>query len=383
MVPPSSIPDGHGKTPGLRVGRHEVPRWTLDALIALAGIYLIHYLFCRFLLSEIVSPKALQQPLGIFPAHIFVNAWDSAYYRDLFSSYDRYFFPPLYPICLRLVAVVCWFREDAFEKSALILNFLSHATIVLGLTYYLRQDRGLPAVPAWVALALIFFYPAHNVFFAAYSESFFLALTVVALILHKKKLTGWASVVAGVSSLVRYMGSFLVLAFVAVELIECVRERRFSFRKLFMASLGMIFIIGWHLYLFHLGTSTTKQLWPWIGDIAALPNPHWSVLRYLSYAGRWIDIVPFWFGVAGIIYCGRRKLYPEMLYLLIFYCSLAFMLYRPYAWSRYVSIFFPIQIMIADWLKERPRLAMAVVAICTVFSYRLQSDLFQARIGEP
>jgi hypothetical protein len=383
MVPRSSLPEDHDRATGLRVGRHEIPRWILDALVALAGIYLIHYLFCRFLLSELVPPSLLQQPLGIFPAHIFVHAWDSAYYKDLFNSYDRYFFPPLYPICLRLVATVCWFRENAFEKSAVVLNLLSHATIVLGVTYYLRQDRGLQAVRAWVVLALIFFYPGHNVFFAAYSDSLFLAVTVVALILHKEKQTGWASLIAGVSSLVRYMGTFLVLAFIAEEMIKCLRERRFSLRRLSLAAIGLIVIMGWHLYLWHLGTSTNKELQPWLADIAAAPNPHSSLLRYLAYAGRWSEVLPFWLSVAAIIYCAMRKLYAEMFYLLMFYCSLGYLFYRPYSWSRYVSIFFPMQIMVADWLKGRPRLAMAVVAICIVFSYRLQSDLFQARIGEP
>ncbi len=50
-----------------------------------------------------------------------------------------------------------------------------------------------------------------------------------------------------------------------------------------------------------------------------------------------------------------------MFYIDLFNLSLLVYLYRPFPWTRYVSVLFPIQIMVADWVKDSPRLAAAVV----------------------
>jgi hypothetical protein len=96
-----------------------------------------------------------------------------------------------------------------------------------------------------------------------------------------------------------------------------------------------------------------------------------------------MDVVAFWISLATIVYCGVKKRYAEMLYILVFYLSLAFFIYRPFAWTRYVSVLLPIQIMVADAVKGRPRLAAALLMVSIGASYYVQVALFQGRIGEP
>jgi hypothetical protein len=125
----------------------------------------------------------------------------------------------------------------------------------------------------------------------------------------------------------------------------------------------------------------------WIGEllrvhIPAGANPKLWVLHYLAI-GSPIDVVAFWVSLVTIIYCGRKKRYVEMFYILVFYLSLAFYIYRPFAWTRYVSILFPIQIMIADVLKNRPRLTAALLMVSVGACYYVQAGLFQGQMGEP
>jgi hypothetical protein len=361
----------------------QVPPWAVDGFVALTGIYLIHYLFCSLFVRGMIPANLIEQPFSHLPFYIFVNSWDAAYYRDLYVDYSRYFFPPLYPMTLRAVTALFWLGDHGFVKSAVLLNLFSHVTIVLGLAYYLQQDPRTKGIPIWPAAFLLLFYPGHNVFFAAYSESFFLALSVTAFLLRAKDKLLWASLVAGVSFLARLMGIFLVSAFVAEQIFYCIRDRKIYWRKVGASIAGFVFVLGWHLYLYRLGTSPADQLKAWTEEFMHLPNPHLAIFQQLAYAGRPIDIAAFWIAVPTAVYCAVRKRYLEMFYIVLFYLSLAVFLYRPYPWSRYVSVLFPIQVMFADFLKNKPKLALGLIAASIVYTYRLQIQLFQGHIGEP
>jgi hypothetical protein len=315
-------------------------------------------------------------------------AWDSAYYRDLFHSFDRFVFPPLYSLTLRPIAAVFDFEKNAFEKSTLILNFLSHATIALGLTYYLRRDSRTKDIQPWLPVLLLFFFPWHNVFFAGYSESLFLALTVVAFCFRSNDWLLWASIAAGLSALTRTMGSFLVFALIAEQLFLCVRDRQFYWRKVLLAAPGLLFIAGWHLLLKWRGTNAFKELAPWVdslveGSVPPGHSPYVWVLKYLCFNGRWIDVIPFWVAVAAMVYCAIKRRPLELLYIAFFYLSLAIHIYRPFPWSRYVSVLFPVQIMAADFLKNRPRAAAVALGLAIMHSYKIQIELFRLESGEP
>lgn len=366
--------------------RARLPGWVGDGLMTLSGVYLIQLVFCKLVLGA-MPPHILVRPFSFLPAWVFI-AWDSAYYRGMFHVYDRYSFPPLYPLTLRAVAFVFGFDEHAFEKSAVVLNFFSHAVIVLGLTYYLRTSTSFRGIQAWVVACLIFFFPGHNTFFAAYSESLFLALTVLAFCLHAKGWIGSASIAAGFSVLARTMGSFLALAFVIEQLFYCVRDGKLYWRKLLLSGWGLLFVVGWHLFLRWRGTTAFREAAPWIdslveGSVPAGHSAYVWVLKYLALNGRWMEVLPFWAAVAAMGYCLAKRRLLEFLYIAIFYVSLAFYIYRPFPWSRYVSVLFPVQIMAADFLKDKPRLTAVLLVVTLITCYHIHIELFEARIGEP
>jgi len=72
-----------------------------------------------------------------------------------------------------------------------------------------------------------------------------------------------------------------------------------------------------------------------------------------------------------------------MFYIALFNLSLVFYLYRPFAWTRYVSVLFPIYIMVADWVRNKPRLAAVILLASAGTCYYVQRTLFQGQMGEP
>lgn len=357
-----------------------------DWVVTLVAVYVIHHMFVtHFILGNVTD---IVRPFGWLPAYVY-NGWDGDVYRSLYNHYDRFFWPPLYPFSLRLITFVFGLRDpQAFEKSAVILNLISHAAIIGGIARYLRRDISVRGVAPWVVAFFIFLFPFHNVFFAAYSESFYLAITVCAFLLHQQGKPGAASFLAGMASLIRMMGSFLVVAFVAEQVFYCIRDRRFYWRNLLLASLGVWVVVGWHVILRFLGTTAVGSNADWISDLLTHHVPPGAdaklwVFKYLAFSPRVLEVIAFWLSMLGIAYCGYRKRYAEMFYIGAFNLSLVFYLYRPFAWTRYVSVLFPVQIMIADFLRDKPRVATALLIASAASCYWVQRALFQGQMGEP
>ena len=231
----------------------------------LVAVYLVQYVFVTLFLSGHVP--SFPRPFRWIPTYLFVG-WDGAHYRHLWHNYDRYLWPPLYPLSLRLVYLTFQFNGLAFEKSAVVLNLCMHGVIVWGVARYLRNDSSLPGVAPWLVTFLLFFFPGHNVFFAAYSESFYLAVTLVAFILHREGRLGPASAVAGISALIRNMGAFLSLALVLEQLLYCWRDRKIHWKRLAQASWGLVIVALWNLTVkLFFGKTLVGEEAEWIGEL--------------------------------------------------------------------------------------------------------------------
>lgn len=358
----------------------------LDALLTMLGIYAVQYIFFHLFISAQVPAQFWRKPFEWVPAFVYVN-WDGHLYRQFFESYDRYFWPPLYIFTLRGIAFVCQFSGDAFAKSALIVNLISHYTIILTLGVFLRADRTRRGMAPWLVACLIFFYPGHNVFFASYSESYYLALTLLAFLLHQRGFLAWASFVAGASALVRTMGTFVVVAFVVEQLFYIVRDRRFDWRRLAATVPGLVVLGLWNLVLLKIGTTTAQSNADWKQELINVhirsdEDPRLWVLRYLAYGPHW-EVIAFWAGIATAIYCYCKRRYAEAFYVCLFYASMAVYVYRPFPWSRFISVLFPMYIMVADLLKGKPRLATFFIAGVVGMAIYVQIRLFSELVGEP
>lgn len=360
-------------------------------LLTIAAIYGVHVLFSKFFILEFFPNAPFVRPFSGLPLYLF-NSWDSGWYRHLFEKYDVYVWPPLYPLTLRAINFLFRFHDWGFEKSALILNFLSHCAIAWGVVLYMKK-KDLPAVSAWAVTFLLIFYPGYNVFFAAYSESYFLAVIIFVFVLRQRNYLLAAGLLAGFSALIRNVGTFLCLALAAEQLFLFLRDKyrkegAHGWKQVAAASSGLLVVAVWNLAVYKMsGASLPSALDPWLRDLVAshVPageSPRLWVIKYLMLPEH-RQAIYFWLSIVAAGYCVWKRWTLEALFILMFSFSIFAQTYRPFSWPRFVSVLFPWAVMAADLFKARGRLYFAACACFVFLAYWFQGMLFTGRLGEP
>lgn len=360
-------------------------RW-LAPLLTLAGIYLLHDRASK--LVRTLAPDApLSRPLRDLPAHLY-QGWDGIHYFSLAQHFDTFSWPPLYPLALRALGSL--FSVDALPRAAVLVNLGAHLAIVYLAFAFVRGNPRLQGVPAWLFATLLLLYPGHNVFFANYSESLFLALALGTCVAWQRGALLVAGVLCGLCLLVRNMGMYLGAALLLVELARALRERpaRPAWGRLLGAAAWVPFFVGWNLWVREVGgTDLVAATAGWQQElltvhVPAAMSPKLWVLGYLTLPGH-KEFLFFWGAVAAGVWCWRRALHVEALFIALFLLSHALYLYRPFPFTRYVSVLFPLALMAADLLKRWPPLQALAVALALTLSTRTQALLFLDRMGEP
>ncbi|MCP3140483.1 hypothetical protein [Pyxidicoccus xibeiensis] len=359
-------------------------RSRLEPLLVLAGIYFVHYLLLRTSLHAGLELPAAR-PFRNFPGYVLLG-WDGEHYLNLARTFSSYAWPPLYPFALRGVEALL--PRGGLPGAALLVNLASHAAIVLLAYAFVRGSPRLREVPPWLFAALMLFFPGHNVFFAAYTESLFLALSLGACVAWQRERLLLAAVLVGLALLARNMGVYLGAGLVAAEVLRAVSQRKLEPRRL-LASLAWVpFFIGWNLWLrFVAGTDPVAATAGWQEELLTVhvppgANPKLWVLRYLMLPGK-KEALFFWASVAAAGYCWVRRLRVEALYIVFFLLSHAVYLYRPFPFSRYTSVLFPLTLMVADALRRWPSMQAVALALAVAVSHHHEVILYMNRGGEP
>ncbi|MDP1829912.1 MAG: mannosyltransferase family protein [Archangium sp.] len=358
--------------------------WKVEPLLTLLGIYGVKFLVTRVAVAT--APNlAVARPIKGLAAWLFTS-WDAEHYLRLARNYDSYAWPPLYPMALRLIAAV---GVDV-QVAAVVVNLLAHLAIVYLAFAFVRGNERFKDVPGWLFASLILFFPGHNVFFAGYSESLFLALLLGACVAYQRERLWVAGLLCGLSLLTRNMGLFLGVALVAVEVARSVREKRFRFARLIAVALWVPFFVGWNVWLTQVAsTNPVAATLDWQIDLLQHHVPHGDnpklwVLRFIALPpGNHNEFVFFWGLVVAVGYCWRRKLLLEAALIAIFLLSFAAYLYRPFPFTRYASVLFPLALMVADATRKVPALQALAVSIGVALSHHYEVMLFSDRFGEP
>ncbi len=357
--------------------------------LVLTCIYLIHFFFIHFYIKIFFPDATIYHPIGFLPDYIFID-WDSSWYKKLYENYDRFSWPPLYPLILKIASFL--FHPPTFEKSAGIVNLVAHLAIAKAVFTYVKEKENILASP-WLILVCLFFFPGHNVFFAAYSESLYLAITLYVFIFRQRNQIFWASFLAGISVLIRTSGSFLCFAIFIEQLIHWIRERDQmthwqSLIFFLKGSVGLVIFLLWNLIVYwKSGQSLVAAQDPWIQEliqvhIPAGESPRGWIIRYLLFSFHW-ECFWFWFAILTAIYCYKKKWLLESLYIAIFSFSIFFHTYRPFPWSRFVSVLFPWAVMVGNFIASKTWLKILVIVCFCLISYTIQGRLFSHQIGEP
>lgn len=354
-----------------------------EPVLALVGIYAVQFLLTRVAVAT-VPGLAIDRPIKSLSAWLFLS-WDAELYMRLAKSFDLYVWPPLYPMTLRTIAAL----GVTVPAAAVLVNLVAHLAIVLLAYAYVQGNARLTEVPGWLFAALILFFPGHNVFFAAYSESLFLALVLGACVAYQRERLWLTGLLCGFSILTRNMGAFLGAALVLVELGKMVRDRRFHGRRLASVASWVPFFVGWNAWLIVVAsTNPVAEQAYWqqelLAQIPAGENARLWVLRFIALPpGNHNEWVYFWGLVIAALYCWRRRMQVEAVFIVVFFLSFALYLYRPFPFSRFASTFFPLALMVADATRRAPALQALALSLAIAISHFYEVMLFSNRFGEP
>lgn len=358
-----------------------------DWLGILFLIYFVHGFCITFIVLKSKYPSTVVRPFAHLPFLYLFEGWDSIHFFHLSEAYTFSVWPPLYPLALRYLTKMFSIFPMALDKAAWTVNFLSHAFIVYGLKRYaLKNNYSLFSARALPLLVL--FFPAHNVFFAAYSESLYLAITLVVFLMPRRgKYVALSSFVAGLASLVRTMGVFLCFALVLEQIYRALRTKK-EWGYVAISLIGLCIFFAWCVAAPMItGKGVFQSQEPWVKEILKLcqdlgVNPHIWLIRYLMFSFNW-ETFFVWASCLGAVYCGRKGLYLEMLYILSFNGSLFVRIYHPYPWTRFISVLFPWNLPMLEWFQKRKVWTYIVIFVFILITYRTQARLFSGRLGEP
>jgi hypothetical protein len=356
----------------------------LEGLMTLAGIYLIHFLLVRGAVATMPALSVVR-PIKWLGAWLYTS-WDAEHYLRLSQNFDSYAWPPLYPLVLRALSLT----GLSVEAAAVLVNLAAHTVIVQLAYVFVRGNSRLHAVPGWLFASFLLLFPLHNVFFAAYSESLFVALLLGACVAYQQQRFWLTGLLCGLSLLTRNMGTFLGIALLLVEGLRAVTEKRFEARRIFGIGLWLLFFVGWNAWLaYFASTDPVSATVAWQADLLEhhVPpgeSPKLWVLRFIAIPpGNHFEWVAFWGLVVTIGYCWTQRLRAESLMIAMFLLSFAVYLYRPFPFTRYASSLFPLALMCAHALRRSRLLQVLAFGTCVAMSHWFEIMLFSSRFGEP
>lgn len=384
-----------------------IPLWAQCLIIVYAvhAAFLVTFgeLFVVIRKAYDIGQLQFVRPVKILPNSVTLG-WDSAPYQELMQSYVHNVWPPLYPMMLRAASWLVPGDGPVFAAAAQLVGFASHIAIAVGLTRYGSKLR-LSREQIRAAVLFVFFFPGHNVMFAAYSEPLYIALSVWCFVALRAERFLWVALLGSLAVLTRNMGLFLAVALLSAPILihlqrrgQPLAERFFSMRSLseFSAALGRLWPVALPLFVglaWYFGSASYFGQTPdqaadgWARDLLLHHVPQgvsarlW-VLEYLAYKGPPGTVLLFYATLISILLLIQKKLYVEATYLLAFFVSFAFYLYRPFPFPRYVSVFFPSVFVVVSLFRPGWLLGLSVT-LSVIYSEFMHAVLFSGWAGEP
>ena len=345
------------------------------------GITLLQHLLLG--VAQGFEPRLrFETPFPGLPLHLFTT-WDAEHYLKLARVFDVFAWPPLYPLTLRALGM-----GMSLVQAAAVVNLLSHVAIAYLCRALVDAEPRLsgasPALLTW----LLLFWPGHDVFFAAYSESLFLALSLGAVVAWYRDRPWVGSLLCGLAVLTRNMGMFLGLGMVVAETWAMAAQRKWSARRLVAVSAWALAWMAWTAWLkFVVHTDPVDATRAWQAELLRHHVPEGDspigwVLEYLFLPGHkeWLFA---WAAVVAGAWCWTQGLRREALYVAFFLGSHLVYLYRPFPFTRYVSVLFPVALAVTAWLRRTTGLQFLVAGAALLFSLQHQARLFLMQMGEP
>ncbi|QBD82439.1 hypothetical protein EPA93_43280 [Ktedonosporobacter rubrisoli] len=181
--------------------------------------------------------------------HFDVLAFTSIAQHGYTHIQDTVFFP-LWPLILRLHLLFGANVISAYLTGLFLANLCFYLALVM---LYLLIGKLFDPIIARNSLFYISFSPYALYFFAAYSESLFLLLSLAVFICLEHEYWNLAGVFGGLAALTRSQGFLLVVPFIVV-VVQYIQSNQRSWRQKLRAAIPVVFIpLGIIIYVAYLG----------------------------------------------------------------------------------------------------------------------------------
>jgi hypothetical protein len=310
------------------------------------------------------------------------NQWDTVHYTTIAQfGYDgnpaqpgwvplEAFFPG-YPLVLRVVhsATGLNYVAAGLAISLFAGAVASIALARIALDYAGPGDDGAKLAERTVMVFLIS--PTTVFLSAAYTESLFLALALTAWLAARHGRWGWAGLLAGGASLVKFYGVLLAIALIVEYFTQRDRDRDRSRWTALQLAVPFLPFLGYMAWLYHRTGDWMywrraeergwgrHTVWPWQGLHNALSG-HFDGRARTDFAWMYLlDIATLAVGVALTVWLVRHRRWAETTFVGLQVASLC----TTSLWQsfpRFALAWWPLWIVLASWSLRRPAVFQAL-----------------------
>lgn len=347
---------------------------------SLVNIALIYLLWVLGVLLVFYLGFSYNFPANNFPDFWSALAnWDGQHFLNIAKNgYQQSFefaFFPLYPLLIKLISNI----TGSFLISGLLISFLSSFFTVIFLFKLVEAEFDFATARKTIVMLLIF--PTAFFLLTVYSESLFLLLTVASFYFLKKEKFFWASILAILAFLTRFVGVAVLAAVLFVI------YQQFKFKKPIFYLLifgGMVLVLSF----FYLTSQnpfifiSAEQHWQ---RTLTLPGLNiWETVKSLVTPGfinqNIVAVFDLLFTIFGLGLILRVKRFLEMKYFIYSLISILLPIFTPSLSSmpRFILTIFPIFIILGN-IKNRYlfySLILVNLVLLGFFEYRFINNLW-------
>lgn len=301
--------------------------------------------------------------------------WDGPHYLEIAKNWYQSFgeqalfivFYPLYPL---IVKIMTFLTTDPFTSSILVSTIFSFAASIALFELTLLD---YPKKKALLAVWFLNIFPTSYFLQASYTESLFLAVSILTVYFFRKKYFILSGIFGLLSTLTRANGVLLIPLLLGELKSSRISRSIISFALLVIGTLiylGINFVtFGDPLYFVKPLTSNWyKHLeWPWAGINNLISSlPPYSSENFYIYFSELAALIFILIMTISIFFKVRKSYAVYLLTNLLVFTSTSFILSTP----RYSLSLFPIFIALS-LLKIRLQIILSIVSISTLLKLTL------------
>jgi hypothetical protein len=360
----------------------------IRALIVFFGLFIWGSNQALYNKSDFSYPEKLVNAWVQWDAHWYLDILDDGYDKDFpqvqpddplchnkdgYCQRDFAFFP-VYPLTVFAVKSITGINADIL---GIAISNMFFVFAVIGL-YLLVKEIYNPDLAKYSAIAMMV-YPVGYVFSGMMSESIFIFLLIIGYYAAYKKHWIVAGVIGAILSATRIVGILIIFSYLLLYLeqnnFKIVKSVKFYYKVLIAIAMSFVGIVGYMIYLqYHLGEPLAFLMIQnyWEKSTANL-NPLFAIpFALIDYRVEGSMLAHFYnFGFLVLattlfVWSSIKKILPMSLNIILLWFLIPMTSGTMLALSRYISVEFPIYILLGVICFRYPKYAPIILSIMSL-----------------